>query len=623
MMMRWRGAMVLACSLVGMMCALTVLAQSTRERAAADVEGPDHAAPMKRTTAQEGLLALVDGIRRGDANGVVESIAFGPGVEMSASDRRVYGESFIASSKLRWVVEEKFGTAAGRLLAMRADLPSVAKIEPDTAQWEENESTALEALGVKRIAFERVGDSKIAALAMVRMTDGGWRLHKVMENVSALFIQVQDGPWRIQKIHQAMQDLEAGRLKSAQQVGDALIPHVPTSRPAVRGGDRSTPDGAVAALRTAIEREHMTAVADGFMQGNEAKNTEFAKALAEDLVTARLLTQAVQRRFSAEQAHHILENAGVRFIWLETYWKAAWEVDGNVARGAFEPAERYRWDIRMTRSGGVWRIWFPSRDQAEVARAKQRGQKSRQQEMVERTKGRKEVLAHFDTYKSVGALVEALNRTRQEQNEQPTQLERRADERFKELERARASHPPATTREARERDIGESFVRIEIALTKRNAEEAAKYFYAQGDGGDGYVLARERRVLAAMQLQEAASKEIGSSDIDTKFRLFNEADDLYGLAMKMEEQEDRAAAKKQGEVEEWTPQVRLVKGVWKIDVTPETGGNAEGEAKRAEREAKAMNEIAKQVKEGKIQTSAALLKAMQDAGIRGNAKLTK
>jgi len=274
----------------------------------------------------------------------------------------------------------------------------------------------------------------------------------------------------------------------------------------------------------------------------------------------------------------------------------------------------------MVRSGNVWRILMPAKDPAEEARAARNRQKTREMETAGRTSTRKDVLAHFDEYKSPGQLLEALDSVRQENKENEAQVEKQINERVEELKRIQATQPATNPQEAKERGMAESYTRLGAALLAGKAEEAAKYYFAEGDGGAAYVVARERRRLAGEKLIEAADKEIdsGASVLAQEFGLMNIADDLYGLAMKWEEQRENVD-KKPGN-NEWVPVMRNVGGVWRIDVTEETGGKATTEAQRAETEAKILTELAQRVREGKIQKMEALKKALRDAGVRGNLK---
>ncbi len=579
-------------------------------------------AGLDRSTPGAGLEVLIGGIERGDVGQVADSIALGRGTGLTEADRRTYAECMIAGSRLRWAVAEKFGEEEARRMAFRGELISVAKLRAADLEWEVIAAgPPLEKAGMVAVALGQGKASKRNLGSMVRgAADGQWRLHRVTEMTALVAIQVDDAPWRNAMVERLLEDLKSGRLTSGKAVGDALVPHAPASRPATRQGDRSTPEGAIGEIEAAIERGEVGAVADGVVRARDAAGSGFAVDIADDAVTARKLRRAIERKFSEEQAKRICESVGLRLDWLEMYRKAAWVVDGDVARAAFEPPERYRLEFRMVKREGAWRISFPPKNQEEEARAAERGEKSREQGMVERTKLRKEVLAHFEEYKMPGALLEALDPARREMKEEGRQVE----ERIKEMEKEAATHPAPTTAEAKEREVGTSLARLSAALVKKDVAEAAKYYFAEGDEGNAYVAARERRALAAEEFIEAVNKEIGASAdrMVQKLGLLNIADDLYGLAMVWGEQAeaDGTTKKVREENSEWVPQIRKVGGVWKIDVTAETGGKAKEEARRAEAEAKVLSALTGRIKSGDISTAEGLGKAVREAEIKGNSK---
>ncbi len=302
---------------------------------------------------------------------------------------------------------------------------------------------------------------------------------------------VDDAAWRNGVLEHILDELKAGRLATADAVMMALVPQASQGHSTTSGTDRSTPDGAIAAMNAAIERGDVAAAAQCITEAraSAAKAHAVAMELVEEEITARKLTEAIRARFTPEQAQRLIRDAALSASWLAPFRNARWSVDGNVAHMADNSERPYEPWMRMIRGKDGWQIELPAEDPAEAMQAAKRGEKTRRQAMVKRTALRKEVLAHIDQFKVPGTLLDALNPAPKGQPEwNPEQYAKQMEEKIAAWQKQQATQPAPTTKEAKEQGIGLTFMRLSVALARKNVREAAKYYYAAGEGGEVYVL---------------------------------------------------------------------------------------------------------------------------------------
>jgi len=282
------------------------------------------------------------------------------------------------------------------------------------------------------------------------------------------------------------------------------------------------------------------------------------------------------------------------------YQQSGWAVDGDVARAVL-PQHWYNVGMQMMRRDGVWRIcWIAGNDQD-------------QKNEIDRAQRAQQVLNNLDKYSTPGAVLRALNNTYAQQPDRAQSLKTMRQQ-LAEAERQAATQPAQSADEQFHRDLGMLYGHVAIAFLSENPQEAAKYYYAEGDDGS-YTLARERRALAARDLEEAAGAEVGAGAGVTLTTL---ADDLYGLMMVQWSFTDDAAISKGGP--DGAPMLRKINGMWRIDVSPETNGDPKQAAKEAQHDAEQIAKLTARVKNGEFKTADSFHQAVRAARIKGFAK---
>ncbi len=444
-------------------------------------------------------------------------------------------------------------------------------------------------------------------------TENAWKADLTGEIPAMVVLNVEDARWRNRIVQQVTDEVKAGRLTSIKQVIHALVLHPPEQHEPVKA-NRSTPEGAIVAAADALERDDAATLGDSFdvMGGDD---DGFIRGMVEEAVLKCKVASTVRAKYPPDQAERIIREGSLKRGILVSYQNIpGWVVDGDVARAAFKEGF-YDVTRRMVRRNGVWRIQFPPRhtlrtpDDARLELEEQARKAALQ-----------EVLDHPERFASAGALLEALNPSMKEMAAEQVDAGASARRQLEEIKQEMAKNPPRTPQEAAEHALGLSLWELGVAVASKDAKEAAKHYFAEGDDGS-YAVARENRLLAAHELLLAADKEIdsGAGTLLHEFDLSNPADDIYGLFMlQLKIHGDRAVPTVGDQDGDWVPGIRKIAGEWKLDVSDETGGNPNVAAKRADDETRKLEELTAQVKAGKFTNLDQLRKAMKDAEIKGS-----
>jgi hypothetical protein len=571
---------------------------------------------VDRSTPTAGLKALMKGLEEGNVDGVVASVYL---AGVGEAEKRAYAESLIAGSRLYWLLEEKFGEAQAERLKREVRLIGVEKTDAEKVGWERHAPLGRANDGVSESAFAKETDSRGPSAIMVKTAEG-WKSNLVGITGAGLPSGiVEDAAWLNGRVARVMEQVKTGKLATAEAVKNALLLQAALPSGIIKA-DRSTPEGTVAAIEEAIEKGDVAGVADA-VQWAPGWPENMGATAADEWVLRRKLRKVLVERFKPEQADRVIKEGGLRSSFMERYSEVGWVIDGDVARAAFDPPQRYDPGMKMVRKNGKWRVWVP----AHPSGNKDFGDKEAEI-WTARVERMRNVLEHLDQYKTPGDVLEVLNSARAERQQDEAKMKRQVEASAKEMDeelKRRKAAKALTPEQAEEGQLVQSFNGIALGFANRNAEEAAKYFYVKGDADGAYPVARMKRLLAARDLASAVDKEIGNgaSGLVSEFGLVTTADD--GMGMRLIEwkfQAERAVGKKPEGVSQpmWIPELRKVDGVWKIDVTPELRGKPEAEAKRAEEEARSLGEIAGRVKEGKVTKLEEVREAMRKAGIRGN-----
>jgi hypothetical protein len=532
-------------------------------------------------------------------------------LKLEGEELALFARRYILGSRVFALLEEKFGERDAQRVMRLSRLDYLPRLDADRLHWRTHEVRARPNARAREGAIGTSPDSPRRIVRMVN-TESGWKVNLDHGAPAILVLDVQDAPWRIRVMQKVIDELKAGMIATIDQAIDRLVPLAPDQAPVITA-DRSTPAGAVLAAAEALDKGDVTTLADSFemMGGDDAG---VLRAMAEQAVLERKVEHLVRARFPPEQAERIVRDASLRRGLLVMYQNVdGWVEDGDVARAALK--ERW-YDVvrRMVRRDGVWRIEWPPR--STIASLNDPAEERKQQA---RMGALQEVLDHPERFATPGALLDALDENRREAAQE---VDPAAEARLQieQMRKEMANNPPRTPQEAEEQALGLAILELGAAVAAKDAHAAARYYFAAGDDGS-YALARERRVLAAMEFSAAASKELGNDagSLLTEFGLISAADDLYGLLMSEPkiQGDDRAIPRVEQGEDGWMPVFRKSAGQWKIDVTEETGGNPQAAAKRAEDEAKKLAELTAQVKAGKFSTVDQLRKAMKDAGITG------
>lgn len=561
------------------------------------------------STPTDALKALIDAIERDDAAKVGELIELP--VKLERDELALIAQRYILGSKLYWLLEDKFAQRDAQRVMRLARLDYLPRVDPHRLNWRMHE--VHNRPGVQEPKEGAIGSDPDLPQRFVRMAkaDQGWKANLDHGLPALLVLDVQDAPWRNRVMQRVTDELKAGMLATIDQVIDGLVPRPPPQPEPVKA-DRSTPAGAILVAAEAIEKWDVETLADSFEMIGGDDNGAFRR-MAEQMILERKVEKAVRARFAPDQAERIVQEGSLRPgrpSHLAVYQNVeGWAVDGDVARGALkEPL----YDVvrRMVRRDGIWRIQYPPR--STIASLNDPEERRKQQA---RMTSLQELLDHPDRFATAGDVLEMLEPTRKEVAAQQADAGAEARKQLEEMRREMAKNPPQTPEEAEEHALALAFWEMGTALASKDAKEAAKYYFAEGDNGS-YALARQNRLLAVIDLKHAVSREIGESDL-VEFDLTNLADDIYGLFMtELKIQGDRAVPT--GETHgEWIPPIRKIAGQWKIDVSEEAAGNPKESAKRADEETKKIRELTAQVKAGRFTNMDQLRKAMMDAGIKG------
>lgn len=564
-------------------------------------------AQTRPSTPTDALKALIDAIDRDDVAAVGQLIELP--LKLEKDELALFAQRYILGSKLFCLLEAKFGERDAQRVMRLARLDYVPRVDADLLKWETLEAG-------RPMKGQPVSETAIGSMrpghGLVRMvrTQEGWKTN-LNSGSAILVLDVQDAPWRNRVMQQVTDELKAGKLATIEQVIDGLVPRAPPQTEPVKA-DRSTPAGAIVAAAEAIEKGDAATFADSFeMSGGD--DDGFLRRMAEQAVLEKKVENAIRARYPQDQAERIVKEGSLRRGLLNMYENVdGWVVEGDVARAALK--ERW-YDVvrRMVRRDGIWRIQYPPR--STMASLNDPDERHRQEA---RMKALQEVLDHPGRFATAGALLDELNLSRKEMA-QEVDVAAAARQQLEQIKQEIAKNPPRTPEEADEQELGLSLWELGVAVACKDAKEAAKHYFAEGDDGS-YALARENRLLAAFELIVAVDKEIdsGAGSLLYEFKLSNLADDVYGLFMsELKIQGDRAVPTSGDLQGEWVPGIRKIAGEWKIDVTDETGGKPKDAAKRAEDEARKLAELTIQVRAGKFSNLDQLRKAIKDAGIRG------
>jgi hypothetical protein len=440
---------------------------------------------------------LIDAIDREDQAAVGELIELP--VNLQKDDLALFARRYILGSKLYRLLEEKLGQRDAQRAMLLARLDYLPRVDAGQLQWQMHEVRSGPVdQAPKEGAMGSLPDSRRLVVRMVR-TERGWKV-RLDDGIPALVaLNVQDAPWRNRVIQQVTDELKAGTLATVDHVIDGLVPRAPDQAEPVKA-DRSTPPGAILVAAEAIDKGDAQTLADSFeMMGGDDGGL---LRMAEQTVLERKVENAIRARFNPDQAERIVKDGFSRRGPLDMYERnvTGWAVEGDVARGVLKEP-RYDVALRMTRRDGIWRIQLPPR--STMPQFDNAEEKLRQ---AARRRALQEVLDHPERFAKASAVLEALDPSRKEAAE--VDVAAAARNRLEEIRQEMAKNPPRTPEEAEERALGLDLWEIGVALASKDAKEAARHYFAEGDDGS-YVLARENRLIAAAELASAANREIG------------------------------------------------------------------------------------------------------------------
>ncbi len=548
--------------------------------------------PELTATVQQLLDALADGDEATVAN--LSLLPF----PISRDESLGYARRLILSSRLDWLLVDRFGEKRARSILAPARLEHVAWIDPEEMTWQ---SLRLQPRATSTGATEKMlghGPGLDARYLIMYRTPQGWKLNRETEMPALVMLDLDDVQWRCKVLTHVLQGIHSDRLQTPRQITDALLPHAPATRPTTKPFDRSTPEGALATLFAALDAGDAKGVADSLQYPRqEQSSAKNRRVFAERLVADRALVKALEVKFEPEQSARIIRESSLAPKFLERYTQAAWAVDGDVARAVF-PQPYYNIGMRMIRRDRVWRIcWMPPTDDD-------------QNRELARTKREQAVLRDLDKYSTPGAVLRALNETVAEQPGREQSL-KTLRQQLADAERAAATQPARSADEQFHRELGMLYGHLAEALLSENPQEAAKHYYAAGDDGS-YCVARERRALAAHDLLDAAGAEIGAGPSVT---LLNSSDDLYGLIM-IDWKVTADVAKPNGATG-GSPILRKIDGMWRIDVTCETNADPKEAAREVEDDARKIAALTARVKKGEFKSAETFHQAVEAMEIKG------
>jgi hypothetical protein len=202
----------------------------------------------------------------------------------------------------------------------------------------------------------------------------------------------------------------------------------------------------------------------------------------------------------------------------------------------------------------------------------------------------------------------------------PQHIERLAQE-LKKFDEDKAKMSPAERTQA-----GITFSIFKQAYVLGTKGPPAELYFSQGDHSDDYAHARSHRLNAWKALVDIVNHKVdgGAVNLEYEFTMKNAADDFMLFPMSQWTINGDIATAPPPENNDpktfWMPKLRKIGNDWRIDVTDETDGDPDADAKRAEREVISLESITQQVNSLKLKTLDDVRAALRAADIHGTGK---
>src|SRR5439155_23318119 len=176
------------------------------------------------------LRDILDALARGDEAAVADSMLMP--VKLSRQQSLLYARRLILGSQLQWLLTEKFGAKTTRPVMVQGQLDFVPRLDPTASKWDAIRALPQSAaVGSLEVAIGNPADRSGGWIVMAR-TATGWKLDRSTAPGALVAMHLEDAPWRNAVVRRVIDAVKAGKLKSADAVGDALILQAPSSRPA-------------------------------------------------------------------------------------------------------------------------------------------------------------------------------------------------------------------------------------------------------------------------------------------------------------------------------------------------------------------------------------------------------
>jgi hypothetical protein len=440
---------------------------------------------------------------------------------------------------------------------------------------------------------------------------GAWKLNESGGGVGMLEIHLADAPWRNKRLRQALVDINQGKITDHQSLLADLVPEMKPIAPTPGSIDRSNLANIPAAIQAAIDARSVDAYEDCYIQvdGNKASAM---RVEAEIDIDSNKLDIALHTRFSkaaADQlskAGNLVHDPLISKPKVEMFKDYVWNIDGNIARGIPLHWTRYGNFTRLRRDNGIWRIETLS------GRLDDRERKSDAENYNEIHQRLAGILAHLNEYPDPGSVLEVLDPIRAESHADEKKNEQLAEARRMETAEALKRHEKEATTQralmsAQDRSTDElqtSFLK-QIYADPKSTTRPVILFAAENDPLQSYVRAREHRAEAAQGLRDAAQHQLygGASGLAYPLSLGPWQNMETFQSLKWTFNGNHAVGTPpEGLDQNYHWKMLKIGNDWKTDVTDETLGDPAKAAAVAEKEAEAMEQIAKDINSGKLRS---------------------